>query len=480
MAATFLVLYAVISLVNHYLFRTYALDLGLYTNTLYDYAHFQWNDSLVFRSEPENLLADHFDLYLPILSPLGFVFGSYTLLIVQIVALIFGGLGVYRFASVKLSNNSLALFGAARFFLFFGIFSSLSFDYHSIVVGSCLIPWLFIGVEKKSLSQTLIWGVLILFAKETASIYLFFICLALLCLYWKDAERRMFLALLMALSVLYAFVIFKFIMPALSVNGEYHHFHYAYFGENMKEAIWGAISNPIETFKAFFTNHMEVENADFVKTESMIFIFLSGFWLLFRKPVFLIILAPLLAQKYLHDDPSIWSFGGHYNIEFAPILVLGSIWVLGEMKSKKWQYWTQVLLIVGTLVVTFKSLDQTIFYTDKSRVRFYQAKHYQKHYSIEDIYELMKRIPQSAIVSTQSPFLPHLAWRDQVYQFPAIGDADYILCSLNESTYPITELEFQVKIEQLKTDSDWLLVQEVNGNMLFERIKKDGMVPASF
>ena len=29
------VLYALISLVNHYLFKTYALDLGLYTHVMY-------------------------------------------------------------------------------------------------------------------------------------------------------------------------------------------------------------------------------------------------------------------------------------------------------------------------------------------------------------------------------------------------------------------------------------------------------------
>ena len=38
------VLYALISLVNHYLFKTYALDLGLYTNFMYEYAHFRLPD----------------------------------------------------------------------------------------------------------------------------------------------------------------------------------------------------------------------------------------------------------------------------------------------------------------------------------------------------------------------------------------------------------------------------------------------------
>ena len=54
--------YALISLVNHYLFKTYALDLGLYTHALYDYAHFRAADCSMFKPMPQSLLSDHFDL----------------------------------------------------------------------------------------------------------------------------------------------------------------------------------------------------------------------------------------------------------------------------------------------------------------------------------------------------------------------------------------------------------------------------------
>src|SRR5271156_7162266 len=80
------IIYVLISFVNHFNFRTYALDLGLYNNALYSYSHFHWNNSSVMQSAPENLLTDHFDIYLILFSPLSLIFGSYTLLVVQIVA----------------------------------------------------------------------------------------------------------------------------------------------------------------------------------------------------------------------------------------------------------------------------------------------------------------------------------------------------------------------------------------------------------
>ena len=109
------VLYALISLVNHYFFRTYALDLGAYNNALFDYVHFQLNDSTVFKETSENLLADHFDIYLILFAPLSLIFGTYTLLIVQIVFLLFGGSGVYAYFKSSEKTAPIALMAAVFF-----------------------------------------------------------------------------------------------------------------------------------------------------------------------------------------------------------------------------------------------------------------------------------------------------------------------------------------------------------------------------
>jgi len=83
-------IYSLISIVNHYFFRTYALDLGLYTHALYQYGHFQLADASMIKDNSELLLGGHFDLYLVIFSPLHYIFGTYTLLIIQIIAILTG------------------------------------------------------------------------------------------------------------------------------------------------------------------------------------------------------------------------------------------------------------------------------------------------------------------------------------------------------------------------------------------------------
>ena len=90
------IVYVLISLVNHFLFKTYGLDLGLYTHVMHDFLHFSIDDCSMFKEAPQSILAAHFDLYLLLLSPLVCLFGSYTLLIVQIAAVLLGGWGIYK------------------------------------------------------------------------------------------------------------------------------------------------------------------------------------------------------------------------------------------------------------------------------------------------------------------------------------------------------------------------------------------------
>ena len=103
------VLYCLISLVNHYLFKTYTLDLGLYTHAMYDYAHFRIDDCSMFKDARQSILSDHFDLYLMLLSPLVYVFGTYTLLIVQIIGILLGGWGIYKLIGLYTDDRWMPL-----------------------------------------------------------------------------------------------------------------------------------------------------------------------------------------------------------------------------------------------------------------------------------------------------------------------------------------------------------------------------------
>jgi len=451
----FCVIYCLISFVNHYNFRTYALDLGLYTNALYDYIRFQWNDSTVFKVTAENLLADHFDLYLIIFSPLSLLFGSYTLLIIQIFFILLGGLGVYTYFRSYKNTNNLALPAAVFFYLFFGVFSAVSNDYHSNVIAATLVPWLFYYFKGRRIISASILLVLILVSKENTSLWMAFVCLGLVFEYRKDKLLRNYSLAAALICLAYFVMITSLIMPALANSNTYPHFRYAVLGESPFDSLIGLISHPVESIKTLFVNHTGHPSGDYVKAELHILVLISGLPLLLRKPQYLIMLIPVYFQKLFHDNYMMWSIDGQYSIEFAPILAIGVFSSISSFRSQRIAYWTTIAVLVAVLACTIRIMDNTVIFTNKTKIRLYKASHYSRDYDVTIVHDLLSSLPKDAIVSAQSQFLPHLALRDHIYQFPIIKDAEYIVYSCVEDTYPMDRYDFEILTRGLEEFSTW-------------------------
>ncbi len=449
------ILYSLISIVNHYNFRTYALDLGAYTNALYDYIHFQWNDSTVFKEVSENLLSDHFDLYLILFSPLSLIFKSYTLLIVQIFFILLGGLGIYKYFSLLRTSGNLALCATLYYYLFFGVFSAVSFDYHSNVIAASLIPWFFYLLKQRRIISTSLMLLFILISKENISLWLAFISLGLVIEYRKDNLWRNYLFFSFLICIFYFVLITSIVMPWLSNNKTYYNFHYSFLGNNSFEAVLFLIKHPIESLQALFINHTHHPFGDYVKAEFHILILISGLPLLILKPQYIFMLIPVYFQKLFHDNYLMWGIDGQYSIEFAPIMAIGIFSVINEFKNKRIAKLTSILVLIFTLSCTIRIMDHSILFTNKSRIRIYQSSHYSRNYSVHKVYAQLSKIPENAIVSAQSPFLPHLAYRDNIYQFPLIKDAEFVIYSQKEDTYPMDKNTFDSLTTALENSNKW-------------------------
>lgn len=468
---SFAVLYSLISLVNHYCFRTYALDLGLYTNAAFKYAHLQLADTTIITESPQLLLGGHFDLYLIIFAPFIYLFGTYTLLIVQIAALVIGGIGVYTyFKNEESKNKYIPILATLYFYSFFGVYGALSFDYHSIVVASCIVPWFFIAIrnDKKVLSILLLIALLI--SQENISLWAIFICLGLAIEFRKDSQKFRQLVLLACISFVYFITVIYAIIPYLSAENEYGGFLYSYLGNNALDAVKTMITNPLDSFSVLFTNHNNSLHGDYIKEEIHVILIASGLPLLIKKPQYIFMLLPIYFQKFFHDSPDIWGLGGHYNIEFAPIMAIGIFKVISEFKRITLNKTMAFLVLFLALVSTIRTMDNTIKYTDKSRIRFYKLSHYERDYNVKAVHQQLKKIPATAKVSAQSPFVPHLALREGIYQFPIIKDADYIVYSKIEGSYPLSQDDFELKLIDLEESGNWEKMYD-DGVTILKRFK---------
>lgn len=431
-------LYALISLVNHYLFKTYALDLGLYTHALYDYAHFRAADCGMFKDASLNLLSDHFDLYLPLMSPLVFVFGTYTLLIVQIVAVLLGGWGVYKLIGSYTDDMRMPILAAAVFFFSFGIIHAIAFDYHSNVLTAMMLPWLLYFIKQRRFGLASLFVVLFVIGKENMSLWLFFIALGLMWDYRKDKQALWHLAGYAVFSLAYFFIVNMIVMPKLGGSGG-GFARYAHLGDNYAEIAGGLFAHPLESLRNMFTNTIGLSEYDGIKEEFYLCALASGMLLTVLKPNYLLMLVPLVAQKMLSIDPHFWGISFQYSVEFMPVLVISSFLVLIRLRKSGWRLALSLALLLSTVLTTFYTVGvpKSVILVDQLCV--YQGRHYeQKEFDVNYARELMAMIPEEATVSAATMFVPHLALREGIQNYANANgtvDADYVLLTEHYVNY---------------------------------------------
>ena len=421
------VLFCLMSLVNHYLFKTYGLDLGLYTHAMYDFSHFRVDDCSMFKETAPNILGAHFDLYLLILSPLVYIFGSYTLLIVQIAAVLLGGWGVYKLIGLYADDDLMPILASAVFFFSFGIIHAMSYDYHSNVLTAMMLPWLLYFIKRRQMGLATLMAVLFVIGKENLSLWLFFIAIGLMWDYRKDKKMLWYLLAYSLFGLAYFLIINMVVMPRIGGQGISR---YSHLGSNYAEIALQLITHPGETLRILFTNTNAYPNVNPRKAEFYFCALASGMLLTLLKPNYLFMLIPLIVQKMFSIDPMLWGISVHYNVEFVPVLVISSFLVILKLKKQVPRLVLASALLLSTVLTTFYTIGVPNSMVFLDQVCVYQGRHYQQRkFDAKFARELIRQIPDDASVSAAAMFVPHLALRDDIFDLdnrPNPG-ADFVL-----------------------------------------------------
>ena len=332
-----------------------------------------------------------------------------------------------------------------------------------------IIPWFFYFFRKENYRASLLLVILILISKENISLWMIFIAGGLALEYRRKKKAVGWIGIFTLISIMYFILIVGFIMPSFSASGNYNGFTYSTLGNTPLDAFSNLIHHPIQNSKILFTNHIDHPKGDYVKLELHILVLVSGLYLLFAKPAYLIMLIPIYIQKMFHDSYRIWGIDEQYSIEFAPILILGAFSVIAGIRNANLKWIMAIAVIAGILLSTMRVMDRTIIYTDKSRIRFYTANHYHRDYNVKEVHSVLNSIPGNAAVSALSPFVPHLALRENIYQFPIINNADYIVFSWKEKKYPLDEEGFRQEINKLMANGPWKITYESESVTILKR-----------
>ena len=108
---------------------------------------------------------------------------------------------------------------------------------------------------------------------------------------------------------------------------------------------------------------------------------------------------------------------------------------------------------------------------------FFKEKHYQREFDVKEAYRALKLIPDNASVSAQSALVPHLAFRDTIYQYPndfLIGKncEYYAFLSSDEPPFQIYPKVFQNMYDSYSKDSSYKVIYFKNHMMIVHMIKR--------
>ncbi len=465
-----------ISLVNHYLFRTYAFDLGIYNNMLYSYSHFKLNYTTIQQPLVFNAFADHFEPVFFIFSPLYWLFGSYTLLILQIVFILVGGLGAMRFAQLHSNNNLLSIAILIQFYGMWGVYSALSFDFHNNITAAMIVPWLMVFAQQRRTKPLLMAWALILLSKENMALYGIFVCLGLALHYYKDEKLRKLFFVLTGVSAVYFVAVVKFFIPMFQEPGAGYLYDSMYksLGTTPSEIIGNVINKPGYLFSLLFENYSSEGLYNGIKSELHFSVLISGGIFMLYRPQFLVMLIPIYAQKLFNTDPARWGINYHYSIEFVPVLTACTAVFITSIKNIKTQTYLAFGVALCTFYYTISKMDSRVsIWYDKISTRFYAPEHFQGAELANTIRKELKMLPVTAedSVSAQNNLVPYLANRVGIYLYPSVTNANVIILAPNTTVYPLKDATFLHSLDTLKASTNWQLVNTNTTELLmFKRV----------
>ena len=451
---------------NHYYFRTVTFDYGNYNFAFRDYSHFRISMMPTYSG---NFLQDHFSFTLMYFIPVYWLFnwitGTYTLIIIQYSLVLVAAWYTYRLVMLKANNMWLGAGVLVYYFVLLGRFTTFSSDVNLAVIASCFIPIFLYLFEKKKYIGALIIFILALLSRENIPLWFMFIFIVLIILHWKDKKAVLFSVAGIILSLIYFILIFKVFIPLIETEEkQFTLFNYSALGADPGEAFLFALQNPVQTLKLFFVNHHSDPALDWVKAEFYIVYMVSGGIILFYRPQYLIWFIPIVAQKMLNDSFIRWGISTYYSIEVVTLLPLSVFLTISSFKRKTIQNKLIVIVLTFTISMTLYKLEpnnvEIPWTMNPKKEKFYAKEFYQPAFSVQKTNTLLKRIPPHASVSASDNLFPHLAYRDSIYLFPEVKEAEYIVFSVFDNNFNFSRKANEQYRNKYLFSSDWEIIEK--------------------
>ena len=516
--------YSALSVIRHNHFQSGGFDLGIYDQAVWQYSRFQFPYNTI---KERFILGDHLTLTLPLLAPLFWLWEDVRILLVfQAFWISFSALAIYKVAIVRLSgkgrmdprvrgddkrgggdernNEIVALCLAVVYSLFPGIQYAVFFDFHPVIIGVGLLPW--IGYFLESNRKKLLWSaiILLLLTQENMGValaglgFIYFIRLRshsresgnpeIKDKDWipdqvGDDRLRRAGIWFMVVGILYSLFALRIIAVFSPAGFEYQ----------------PVFPNTIPSFIKQLFDSPE-------KRQSWFFSFAWFSFLPLLSPGAFLAVALDLSQ-YFVSGPAfarMWSPFAHHRAIVGVFLTLGTLNVLQWIDKKTGRGWIPafagmtkkrisveyISLILLVVVVVF----QYIWHLPLNKL--VKAEYWKEEVWMTDNRKLFALVPADASIASQQSLVPHLSHRKEIYLvYPVLHDYDdkrcgqtkcwwldfagkpqYLVIDLHPNQWVTQLLEtnehFSEAVVNMEKAGRIRLVNRINNAKLYEVVKK--------
>ena len=432
---------------RHDSFRSHALDLGYLDQVAWNTTHGEPFASTVKTGTLSSYFAGHFS---PVIAVAGALFWFWddtrAILLLQAGLLVLSGLPIY--ALFRDYGKWLAVTVLLAFYLNPWLHRANLQDFHTMLLATPLISLAVLSVlrQRYPLAVLSLLGTLLI--KEDMGLVLALFGLYLLVFVRGRAWPWGLVLLVVGPAWLVAVTLL--VIPSFAPNGEYRILthRYAFLGGGPAEAIQTLFRDPLILAKQVFRQEKVLALVQLLA--SMGFLPLLGGGLV-------LVALPLIWYLQLSDDRALAVLWQWHAATYLPVF-FGAIYGGFRRLPARGRYIAAGVLILASIVA---------FFLDGSALRLLREPGMAPERR-EIARSLMAQIPPEASVSAQDELLPHLSHRREIYLFPTIEDADYILMDRLGSTYPLETEDYEVfwqaaqdpfGYEKLYDDNDLILLR---------------------
>lgn len=413
-------------LLRVYLFKCPTFDFGIFVQMF----HYMKNEFIPYTTCERDKLLSHFTIHFsPIyyfILPFYMVFTSpYTLIVVQLIAVLSGIIPVYLMCRNKKASNIATLAMCLAYLFYPTLRGGLFFDFHENKFLAPLVLWLLYFFElekfgKKKLMGITVFTFLILMVKEDAPIYT--TCIGLFEMFYKSDKRDKIAGFSIAVfSVIYFFVVFHFMGiygdagSAITSFGRYENLMISDY-DGVPKLVLNMLKNPAYVIKQLMTAE---------KLEFILWMFLPVLFLPFRtrKISSLILLIPLVVLNLLSNYGYQHSIYYQYAYASGVLVLYAAFLELSKMKGIRGQSFSICMIVMSLLMSISCISDRSVYYNDYVRY----------HEKVDEVRELLEKIPKEASVSSSTFYLPVIAQRNEIYRHKTGDETDYIVLTLSDS-----------------------------------------------